>query len=177
MSLAKHPVRGLSRKVPKREKAFLDAFPGRMQAYRCAGRTAHPTTSIRGTSGIETGDRVDRQLTVGPLKSFEVGAVLAASGKALEADEAAQRGDAKGSAAPQAVDRIGGNRLVVEGRQPASHDVDHAVATVDSEMVGRGHVGGSQDLAVAEASGTDQLEKAKNRRVRLRPVGDEQIGI
>jgi len=102
--------------------------------------------------------------------------ILAAPGETLEADEATQRSDADGVAAPGPFNGTVRDRPVVERRQTAAHDVDHAVATVYTQVVSAGHVVSGQDFAIAEAGGVYSIEEAKDRLVDVRTIGNKQMG-
>ncbi len=80
--------------------------------------------------------RGGRQLAVDAFEPFEVGPVLAAVGEALEGDDAAQAGDARPLALEVDLDRLLGDRVVVQSGKAAAKDVDDAVAAADAQVLG-----------------------------------------
>ena len=84
------------------------------------------------------------------LELFEIVAIPRSPRQALEADDAAKGGDSGRVTADLDAQRPLRDRVVVERRQTAAHDVDDAVATADTKVIDIGYILIGEGFSVVE---------------------------
>ncbi len=111
------------------------------------------------------------------LQFFQIDSILWSSGKALEADNARQRGNPDYLTLPLRRICSIGNRVEVKRRRAAANNVDEAAAAIYSQVLGTGDFVNRELLSIGQSARVCQLEEAQNRLVGFLAIGDEQVRV
>jgi hypothetical protein len=111
------------------------------------------------------------------VEAVEILTVLRATGKALEADDAAQAGNGEFEPVVIGAHRFGGHSLEVERRQAPSHYVDDPGAGYREEMGLAEQMLVAQRLLVALTNGVQLPQGSENAAVVIGIVRNEEFDV